>query len=356
MHGGDSILQQTPRTPPADHPQTPRTPPGADFPANPSSLEDPETTVDHADEESSHADYPPPPDDSATAFVHSGWAPLRRQIRAALITCEAPTSRVGRFDYCGRDSYVYGRFEGGKLADLALRGSCCRDRFCLVCGRIRSAAWASKTRRVLEGEKPALFITLTLGGNSDESLRDKLDRLYAGFRALRQLPLFQRRVRGGVAFLEVKHSGKRWHPHLHLLADGDYLDQAALSDMWRAITGDSWIVDIRRVRDANKATSYVAKYASKPMSNSFAGSHDLLCEAIRALKGRRLVLTFGKFHGEKLKLSEAEEFDATEIITTWSSLGRLDSLCDRAATGEEFAAFVLANLERLERRARRDSG
>lgn len=320
------------------------------------SLEDSETTVAHPCEDVENDTYPPPPDDSATPWIHSGWSTTRARVRRALIRVEAPVSRVQRFDYCGRDAFVYGLWNEGQLRDVQVRGSCCRDRFCLVCGRIRSQQWASKVRKVLAGEKPALFITLTMGGNSNEPLAAKLDRLIQGFRALRSVPLWSRRIRGGVGFLEVKWTGKRWHPHLHLIADGDYLDQGQLSDAWRAITGDSFICDIRRVRDANRATQYVAKYASKPLDRTVCASEDHLVEAIRALRGRRLVLTFGKFHGTKLAMTEEEEFDETEALTPWRSIGRVDALIDSAGAGDAFAKFVLAALERKRAASRRDSG
>ena len=40
-----------------------------------------------------------------------------------------------------------------------------------------------------------------------------------------------------------------WHPHVHMFALLDtWIDQEHLSETWHEITGDSFIVDIRRVK------------------------------------------------------------------------------------------------------------
>lgn len=318
------------------------------------SLDDPETSDGDAGETVLLHDYPPPPDDDATPFIHSGWATNRGKLRAALVRTNQSPSRVQRFDYCGRDASIYVQYDGGKMVDAQVRGSCCRDRMCLVCGRKRSQRWAGVVRTVFQPKKPPLFITLTLGGNSNEPLAEKLNRLISGFRALRQTPIWKQKVFGGIAFLEVKRTRERWHPHLHILADGRYIESGWLSQVWHAITGDSFIVDVRRVQNLRECLNYVSKYASKPIDRSLFTSEDLLCEAILALKGRRLIVSFGKFYGEKLTLSEAEEFDETEILTTWRCYGRVDSVVAAARAGSEEAVFILAALERSTRDRSRD--
>jgi hypothetical protein len=55
------------------------------------------------------------------------------------------------------------------------------------------------------------------------------------------------RVRGGFYAIEPIHKGRGWHVHIHAILDADYLPQAELSRLWHEITGDAYIVDIRRV-------------------------------------------------------------------------------------------------------------
>jgi hypothetical protein len=183
----------------------------------------------------------------------------------------------------------------------------------MVCGNHRS----HKIRDALAlqiGKGPVSFITLTLCGKG-EPLNALVDRLFKHFRALRLHPTWAEKVRGGAAFLEIKWSdkAKRWHPHLHIIADASYVPKYELSDAWRSISKDSFIVDIKRVNEAKGAVGYVAKYASKPMDSTIVLSPDRLDEAMVALKGRRLCLCFGTWFGTPLSAAEDEEL-ADDLI------------------------------------------
>jgi hypothetical protein len=112
-----------------------------------------------------------------------------------------------------------------------------------------------------------------------------------------------------------------WHVHCHIIAEGEYLPQAELSSEWHAVTGDSPVVDVRDVADADVAAGYVAKYGSKPCDPSVLYSHERLCEAMIALKGVRLATTFGGWR--KAKLSSPSD-DNDEI--GWEQIGTLASV------------------------------
>jgi hypothetical protein len=62
-----------------------------------------------------------------------------------------------------------------------------------------------------------------------------------------------------------------------------------------------------------------------------------LDEAVLALKGKRLCLTFGKWRGLKL----TERVDAER----WLNLGSLTEFIDRAEAGDQAAATILRALE-----------
>jgi len=61
------------------------------------------------------------------------------------------------------------------------------------------------------------------------------------------------------------------------------------------VTGDSYIVDVRRVRDGREAVRYVSKYAAKGFSVDGTTNVDRLSEAILALGSKRLVQCFGSW-------------------------------------------------------------
>lgn len=190
--------------------------------------------------------------------------------------------------------------------------------------------------------KPVSFITLTLKGKG-ESLSELVDRLYKHFRALRLHPTWAEKVRGGAAFLEIKYNdpSKRWHPHLHIIADADFIDKGVLSDVWRGISKDSFIVDISRVRQAETTAHYVTKYASKPLNMSFCNKAELLDEALRALKGRRLCLCFGTWYGTSLTDAEDATLDEEADDEQWHMFKDLETLLASAAAGDRQAREVI---------------
>lgn len=288
-----------------------------------------------------------PEDDPEQAFLHSGWAVDRKRIDAALCRTHASRTRRQHFRDCGSGAWVYENI--ADATDVRLKGSWCHDRFCRVCGAQRAAHIAGQVKAALGDTKP-LFITLTLA-NTRDGLAASLDRLYRGFRLLRQTDFWKARIQGGVAFLEIKHSAKagRWHPHLHILADGSFVPQAELSDIWRAITRDSFVVDVRRVAQIREALTYVSKYASKPLSPSFLAVPALIDEALVALAGRRLLTTFGNWRG-RIRVSDDGPQEGEETIwLDYRPVKPLYHLLIEKSNGNPAAAELL---ERLGRRKR----
>jgi hypothetical protein len=217
-----------------------------------------------------------------------------------------------------------------------LGGSTCHDRFCLPCGRERSRVIATNVKLKLDG-KPARFLTLTLRSDT-EPLDELLAKLTRDFTGMRRSKLWRRRVTGGVAFLEVKWLAgtNRWHVHLHALLQGRFVPREELSRLWLKITGTSDVIDIRIVENEAHCTHYICKYASKPLDRTVVVVPLRLDEAIVALKGKRLCMTFGSWRG--YKLTEPPESG------TWIQLGTLSEIIDKAEAGDTEAQAALTAL------------
>lgn len=224
-----------------------------------------------------------------------------------------------------------------------IRHNHCNDRLCVPCGNTRAVRLLQCVRHLTAGKK-LIFCTLTLCGKN-EPLKDLLDKLTKSFRTLRQLPIWSV-VLGGCAFIEVKWNDKaqRWHPHLHLLMESKYIDQGALSECWRMITKDSFIVDIRRVESEEVASRYVTKYVTKPLSPTFLNTPKLLDEALLALKGRRLVFCFGEWYGTPLDAIEEEELGLDEDDPDWQYFAPLELTLSQATSGQRDALFIIRAL------------
>lgn len=274
----------------------------------------------------------------ATIFRHSGWKDDRKRVAAAFSRTGQTFNRQSTFEYCGAHSYVLRNVDDPSSYRIA--GSCCHDRFCVPCANERSRAIAlnvidfAKDRRLR-------FLTLTLKA-TDQTLSEQIDRLLSAFQALRRRKFWTSRCFGGVAFLELNWNDKigKWHPHLHILIEGNYLPHQALKKLWYHLTGDSWIVDIRAIRDATVATRYVTKYASKPLNNTFLHIPERLDEAIQSLKGRKLCLTFGTWRG--LSLSP------TPCDGAWEHVASLEAIIEKASHGNTEAMAILQSLSDID--------
>ncbi|MBE3111870.1 MAG: protein rep, partial [Acidobacteria bacterium] len=170
---------------------------------------------------------------------------------------------------------------------------CCHDRMCLPCQQRRSETLAQNIVRWI-GKRPCRMITLTIA-SSPASLAAQLDHLQDSYRRLRQRHAWKDRVQGAIGILEVTRNAEtgHWHPHLHVLAWGSYWDQRHLSAEWEQASQGSRIVDIRLARSPEMIAKYAAKYVAKCLDASVYEDHPALCEYIRSMKGRRLVITSG---------------------------------------------------------------
>ena len=191
----------------------------------------------------------------------------------------------------------------------------CNLRWCPLCAGAKANRIRGNTGQWLSGEKYPKFLTLTLKHNS-APLSEQLDRLYAAFKNLRRIKLWKDRVNGGIWFFQVTKSKQDgfWHPHLHIVISGGYVSKSKLKTAWEKITGDSFIIDIKLIRDHKKVADYVARYSSRPCTLKNRPL-DELKELFYALDGRRLCGTFGT--AKAAKLTAKPKFEETD----WENLG-----------------------------------
>lgn len=188
---------------------------------------------------------------------------------------------------------------------------CQQDRLCGLCACRRGGRYlGAYLERVeaLRASRPnleAFLTTVTVRDGPD--LAERFEHLHAGLSGLMQRRLNARKgltacslegTEGGVWSIEVKRgSGSgEWHPHAHavVLAEPDRApNPRELMAEWKALTGDSFVVDVRPIGHGPADLAEVFKYAVKFGDLSF----DDNLEAASVLKGRRLVRSFGCLRG-----------------------------------------------------------
>jgi hypothetical protein len=223
----------------------------------------------------------------------------------------------------------------------------CGLRICPHCCRQRATEVAQKLQPFLAAkeENSLRFFVLTDRNCSD--LDEGRELIYAAFSRLRRSVGWRKKVRGCVVTFEVtsnphcvcglrqrehERGGKArgcefrkaetqidpWHPHLNVLAEGEYFPQAQLSQMWEIATeGRANIVWVSAVKNGfidleeggtSKAARELVKYITK--ASDLVGDPVAVEQFLDAVYGRRLLRTYGTFYGLKLE----EEVAAREEV------------------------------------------
>ena len=213
-----------------------------------------------------------------------------------------------------------------KLAGLI---SCKKHLLCPVCARIRALksiqTYMDKYKQVIT-EKPNLkpiFITLTVKNGPD--LDERFNHLKTAFTKLSHRRKNARnksysdtefgKIDGAVFSYETTNNGKGWHPHLHMLALADtWLDQSKLAAEWESITGDSYIVDIRRIRGEPidgfaEVFKYALKFGSLSLEDNF--------QAYLSFRGKRLQGALGSLWGVQVPEVMTDDLPADLPFEEW---------------------------------------
>lgn len=259
-------------------------------------------------------------------FRHSHWWQRREKVIAAHTLAGWSERKSFNFRNCGAACTVEW---SEKEQRHRLRGSYCKNRHCEPCMRAKAGKIRSNLQKRLSEHpgKEHRFITLTLA-HTDDTLAAQIKRLYTSFRKLRSTKLWKRSQDGGAFMLEVKKTDSGWHPHLHIISEGRWINAHELSLQWKTVTGDSFIVDVRMIHRDKDVAGYICKYISKSTSPTVWNNDDDAREWIAASKGVRICSTYGNWRG--CKLSEPSEDPGD-----WEKIGELADLINRARAGND---------------------
>lgn len=226
-----------------------------------------------------------------------------------------------------RQCRKFANFKREKVSgEVKVFSSACRERWCPMCSGQKASFAKEQTQQYIESLKTARFLTLTLR-NNDSDLKSQIDFLTMSFRTLRQRAYWKKNVTGGIWFLQIKRGTNSgcWHPHLHILIDGNSMVQGRLSELWEQVTYGSPIIDIRKVSNAEEVAKYVARYCARPAVLKDMPLLDRV-EVISALFRKRLCGAFGT--GKTVTLTPPKIAADGE----WSDIGYYDEVVRQAKT------------------------
>lgn len=238
----------------------------------------------------------PDDDDNAKNVVDWGNKEARLLWVRALRTSPVTWKAAAKLESCGSNPWVE---RCSVSSEYRVVAPACKLRFCPRCSGIhagrtrrRLQTWAESVRR--DDTFRLRLVTLTIRSTS-APLYHQLDFLYRSFRKLRQRALWKKATLGSIAVLQVTHNAQtnQWHPHLHVVQHGRFIDWHALKSAWLKITHGSDGVDIRPIRDVDKACEYVCRYVARPLDGEREMSPRNLVDYVMSTKGRRLLIASG---------------------------------------------------------------
>lgn len=202
---------------------------------------------------------------------------------------------------------------------------CNQHLLCPFCAGIRASKaiqkYSERVDEVLKQNRKLKVALLTLTVKNGHDLQERSSHLITSLRTLiKRRQDYKKKERGFNEFCKIdgamysyentyNEKTGEWHPHVHMLVLlNDWIDQEQLSDTWHEITGDSFVVDVRRVKKSKefgyaKAAAEVCKYALKFGDLTV----EKTWEAFKILKGKRLSGAFGSLYGVKIPENLADD-------------------------------------------------
>jgi hypothetical protein len=242
----------------------------------------------------------------------------------AQMTDKSAANRLRAYDLCRTSAWFMQNKISGQVRVASSR---CGLRWCPLCQRTKRYIITAAVSAWLKTIKQPKFLTLTVK-HSNDTLTQQIDKLYKWWKELKRCTWWRKRVSGGVWFFQVKISAADglYHPHLHILFNGKFLPHEDLKAIWKRITLESEVVDIRAVKNPKKAAEYVARYAACPCELSKIEDARAY-EIVSALHNRRIHGTFGS--GKMVKFTSKPPDDADDWIKldSYETIIRQKSFC-----------------------------
>lgn len=225
--------------------------------------------------------------------------------------------------------------------DNKLTSDYCKNRWCPICNRNRTAELINKYLPTLETYPQLYFITLTRPNVSGDKLRDEIDYLIRTFRKLMQTRKSRQFIKDGaigVRKLECTHNPETgFHPHFHLLVSDRAFAEYIVS-RWLKLNPTANIKAQDLKPTDGKIGSYIEifKYFSKLLAKDKttnkiyfdAKSMDII---FTAMKGKQVFQTIGKLKPNQETTKENAVIinkETGELITNgwWRYDGNLNTI------------------------------
>jgi hypothetical protein len=198
----------------------------------------------------------------------------------------------------------------------------CKKLYCPDCAAERATRLGNQTEakiaEVMKTNSGRLcFLTLTI--KNTPTLDVGLAKIKKCFTQFKRNKPFKKHIKGYFGAFEYTFNPKTndFHVHLHLIVlRGKFWNQSDISDAWRDVTGDSFVVDIREIKNTHKGVKEVCKYPMKPV-DLMKMPDEKFREVVEMKKGTRMFISGGCFYNVKL---DDDADDADNVFSQYADL------------------------------------
>ncbi len=196
--------------------------------------------------------------------------------------------------------------------------SYCNNRWCPVCGAIRTGKAINGYLPQLENLQDAYFVTLTAKNVVADDLESELDLFARTFKQIMEVMKKRGTPIIGLRKLEITHGRHDFNPHYHLIIENKAI-AATIIDEW-----------LKRMPHAEKVAQHATKADEGAMLELLKYSTKLTAKAadvsamdciFRALRGRRTLQPMGGLKRINDQVTELdatiETSDTTEAVYYW---------------------------------------
>lgn len=203
--------------------------------------------------------------------------------------------------------------ENGKITSTY-----CKQRWCVVCNRIRTAKLINGYSPVLKNMKDLKFVTLTVPNVSGIELREKIDEMQKTWRSILHKARRTDKIQlNGIRKLETTHNFRtnEFHPHYHIIVQGEK-EANYIRDAWLKMNKTS-VYKAQDVRNADKNSvielfKYFTKlYTKKENGKVQTYTPEAMDTIFAALRNKRVVQSFGNV---KQVSDDFEDIEADVIV------------------------------------------
>jgi plasmid rolling circle replication initiator protein Rep len=215
-------------------------------------------------------------------------------------------------------------------------GEYCKNRWCLVCNRIRTAELINKYHPTLSTWEDRHFVTLTLPNVKGQFLKATMDFMLKEFNAIKDT-MKKRDQRGlgskliGVRKLECTYNPNRndYHPHFHIVTRDKVMAETLLDEWLKRNPSCSRLAqDLRPATEGDliELFKYFTKLVSKSRKDDKRSIHPESCDLIfQAIRSRRTFQPFGfvltpipeQQDEQSLSTGEIDQAAQEEIFFEW---------------------------------------